>query len=166
MLTRDVLHGDETSVQVANEIGRPATSQSYMWVYCTGVHDETPMTYYDYHPTRSKAAALTFLGTYKGYLHTDGYEVYHHLTPDITVVGCLAHVKRGFSDAIKPLSKDEQKRTDSYEGVQFCDALFHIDKKFNDCTPEERKQKRLTLLKPVMEAFHDWLKNKQAEALP
>ena len=39
MLTRDVLHGDETPVQVANETDRPATSKSYMWVYCTGVHD-------------------------------------------------------------------------------------------------------------------------------
>jgi transposase len=166
MLTRDILHGDETSVQVANETNRPATSQSYMWVYCTGVHDETPMTYYDYHPTRSKEAALSFLGTYKGYLHADGYEVYHHLTPDITVVGCLAHVKRGFADAIKALSKDEQKRTASYEGVQFCDAIFHIDKKLNDCSPAERKQKRLNLLKPVMAAFHDWLIGMQANALP
>ena len=166
MLTRDVLHGDETTVQVANETDRPATSKSYMWVYCTGMHDETPMIYYDYHPTRSKAAALTFLGTYKGYLHTDGYELYHHLSGNITIVGCLAHVKRGFADAIKALSKDQQKRTASYEGVQFCDAIFHIDKKLNDCTPKERKKKRLLLLKPVMVAFHTWLIGMQAKALP
>ncbi len=166
MLTRDVLHGDETPVQVANETDRPATSKSYMWVYCTGVHDETPMVYYDYHPTRSKEAALSFLGTYKGYLHADGYEVYHRLSPDITVVGCLAHVKRGFSDAIKSLPKEEQRRAASYEGVQFCDTIFHIDKKLNDCTPAERKLKRLTLLKPVMVAFHDWLVRMQANALP
>jgi|LGOV01.1.fsa_nt_gb transposase len=166
MLTKDVLHGDETRVQVANETGRPTTSQSYMWVYCTGVHDDTPMTYYDYHPSRGRDAALSFLGTYKGYLHSDGYDVYHHLSSNITVVGCLAHVKRGFADAIKALPKNEQKQTASYEGVQFCDTLFHIDKKLNDCTPVERKQKRLTLLKPVMIAFHDWLKRMKADSLP
>ena len=82
------------------------------------------------------------------------------------IIGCLAHVKRGFSDAIKSLPKEEQRRAASYEGVQFCDTLFHIDKKLNDCTPAERQQKRLILLKPVMAAFHDWLIKMQANALP
>ncbi|MBC2724705.1 transposase [Desulfosporosinus sp.] len=41
-------------------------------------------------------------------MHSDGYEVYHSLGPEITVVGCLAYIKRKFTDAIKALSPEEQ----------------------------------------------------------
>ena len=35
LLTEPLIHGDETTVQVLNEAGRQAQSNSYMWVYRT-----------------------------------------------------------------------------------------------------------------------------------
>lgn len=165
LLAKDVLHVDETWCQVVNEPGREAKSKSYIWVYCTGVH-EKPIVYYEYHSSRATESAKEFLKGYKGFLHTDGYEVYHRLDTDITVVGCLAHIKRKFTDCIKALSEEEKKSTASYEGIQFCDSLFHIDRKFEACTVQERYEKRLTLLKPVMDAFLTWLKNMHQNAVP
>ncbi len=36
LLVQDILHADETTLQVLHEPGRAAETQSYVWVYCTG----------------------------------------------------------------------------------------------------------------------------------
>ena len=41
MLTKDILHGDETELQVLREEGRTAANKSYMWHYATG-HTDHP----------------------------------------------------------------------------------------------------------------------------
>lgn len=165
LLDKDVLHADETWVKVVQQDGRESTKKCYMWVYCSGAHDH-PIVYYEFHDSRASESAKEFLKDYRGYLHTDGYEVYHRLDPEIKVVGCLAHIKRKFTDAIKALSPEEQKTTSCYRGQEYCDALFHIEKKYKDDPPEDRQEKRLTLLKPVMDAFLAWLKETKPQTVP
>ncbi|WP_083842147.1 IS66 family transposase [Desulfosporosinus youngiae] len=99
-------------------------------------------------------------------VHTDGYEVYHKLNSDITVVGCLAHLRRRFTNCIQSLSEEEKKTTASYEGLQFCDTLFDIEERLKHYSIEERHRKRLALLKPVMDAFLAWLKEMNKNAVP
>src|SRR5699024_12502683 len=36
LLMQDILHADESTLQVLSEPDRPATSKSYMWLYRTG----------------------------------------------------------------------------------------------------------------------------------
>lgn len=165
LLRKDVLHADETWTRVVQQDGRDAKKKCYVWVYCSGEHDE-PIIYYEFHESRASESAQEFLKDYTGFLHTDGYEVYHHLDPGITVVGCLAHIKRKFTDAIKALSPEEQKKTVCFKGQEYCDYLFHIEKKYKDTKPEERYNKRLTLLKPVMDAFLVWLKETKPLTVP
>lgn len=165
LLKKEILHADETFVQVVREPGRDAKQKSYMWMYCTGIHD-TPIVYFEYHQSRAFESAEEFLKGYKGFLHSDGYEVYHKLNSDITVVGCLAHLRRRFTNCIQSLSEEEKKTTASYEGLQFCDTLFDIDEKLKNYSIEERYKKRLTLLKPVMDAFLAWLKEMKRNAVP
>lgn len=165
LLSKDVLHGDETWTKVVQQDGRDAKKKCYMWVYCTGEHDE-PIIYYEFHENRSAESAKEFFKDYTGFVHTDGYQVYHGLDPGITVVGCLAHIKRKFSDAIKALSPEEQKNTICFKGQEYCDYLFHIENKYKDADPQERHEKRLTLLKPVMEAFLAWLKEVKPLIVP
>lgn len=43
------------------------------------------------------------------------------------------------------------------EGIAYCNKLFEIEKKLKDLSPEERKEKRLQLEKPVLEAFWSWV---------
>jgi transposase len=165
LLSKDVLHADETWTKVVQQDGRDAKKKCYIWVYCTGEHD-VPIVYYEFHESRASESAKEFLKDYAGFLHTDGYEVYHRLDPGITVVGCLAHIKRKFSDAIKALSPEEQKMTFCFKGLEYCDYLFHIEKKYKDAEPEERHKKRLTMLKPVMDAFLLWLKETKPLTVP
>ena len=43
LLEQDVIHADETVVQVLKEDGKPATSESRMWVYASGARSQTPV---------------------------------------------------------------------------------------------------------------------------
>ncbi|OCZ49752.1 hypothetical protein A7D23_15275 [Dehalobacter sp. TeCB1] len=165
LLSKDILHADETWTKVVQQDGRDSKKKCYVWVYCTGVYDE-PIIYYEFHESRAAESAKEFLKDYTGYLHSDGYEVYHRLDPGITVVGCLAHIKRKFTDAIKALSPEEQKNTVCFKGQEYCDYLSHIEKKYKNADPENRRQKRLTLLKPVMDAFLTWLKETKPQTVP
>ena len=94
LLTAPALHADETEVQVLKEPGRPARGKSYEWVYRTSGCVEHPVVIFDYKETRRREHPKEFLNGYKGLLHTDGYQVYHGLPPDITIIGCWAHARR------------------------------------------------------------------------
>lgn len=136
-----------------------------MWVYCSGRYAE-PIIYYEYHTSRAAEAAEEFLKDYSGIMHTDGYSVYHSLKPEITVVGCLAHIKRKFTDALKSLTPEQKKNTACYRGQEYCDALFHVEKRLKELSPEERYHKRLIELKPVMDAFFEWLSEGFPKTVP
>ncbi len=165
LLAKPVIHADETPCVVAYEDGSESRKKCYMWVYCTGIHD-IPIVYYEFHNTRGFEAADEFLKNYRGFMHSDGYEVYHKLRPEITVVGCLAHIKRKFSDAIKSLSDEGKKNTCCYKGQEYCDAIFHIEKQLKELSPEERYQKRLVMIKPIMDAFYAWLTETFPQTVP
>lgn len=137
LLARPVIHTDETHYTVAYEDGTESRKKCYMWVYCTGIHD-IPTVYYEFHNTRGFKAAEEFSKNYSGFIHSDGYEVYHKLRPEITVVGCLAHIKRKYSEAIKSLGDEEKKNTCCYKGQEYCDAIFHAEKRLADLSPEGR----------------------------
>jgi hypothetical protein len=50
LLQQGILHADETTLQILKEPGRPAESQSYMWLYHTGSQG-LPIVLYDYQQT-------------------------------------------------------------------------------------------------------------------
>lgn len=156
LLLMDVIHADETYCTVAYEDGQESKKKCYMWIYCSGRY-EVPVTYYEYHTSRAAAAADEFMKAYEGICHTDGYQVYHSLSPEIIVIGCLAHVKRKFTDAIKSIDPDHRKNTYCYRGQEYCDAIFRVEKRLKDFSPEERHNKRQVELKPLMDAFFEWL---------
>ena len=96
LLNREVLHADETTLQVLHEPDKPPQSKSYMWLYRTGGDTRDAIVLYDYQPDRKTKRPADFLKGFKGYLHTDGYEAYHSLGSGITVIGCWAHARRKF----------------------------------------------------------------------
>ena len=87
LLTRDVLHADETTLQVLHEPGEKPQHDSYMWLYRISGDTDKPIVLYEYQPGRGAKHSKEFMVGYKGYLHTDGYAGYHDLGGNITVVG-------------------------------------------------------------------------------
>lgn len=151
-----VLHADETTLQVLCEDGKPAQSKSYMWLYRTSGESKRQIVLYDYQKDRKWTHPDTFLKKFSGYLHADGYEGYHKLPERITIVGCWAHLRRKFDEAMKSLPKDKQALSLAVEGVGWCNKLFHLEKQFIQLSAEERKEERDRLSKPLMDDFFAW----------
>ena len=162
LLKRDVLHADETTMQVLHEPGKKPQSDSYMWLYRTSGDTDKPIVLYEYQPGRGAKHPKEFLAGYKGYLHTDGYAGYHDLGEDITVVGCWAHARRKFDEAVKSLPKGKAKGSSASQGLTYCNLLFGIEQEIADKTAEQRYEERLRQAKPVLDAMLSWANSRTA----
>ena len=127
-----------------------------MWLHRTGKDAEHPIVLYEYRPNRKAENPKEFLAGFSGYLHADGYQGYHALPENITVVGCLAHARRKFDEAVNSLPKAKQMGSSALIGQQYCSKLFSIEEKLAELTTEERYIKRLELEKPVLDALLAW----------
>lgn len=165
LLRQDILHADETTLQVLHEPGKAAETKSYMWLYRTG-RVGPPIILYDYQPTRGGERPQKFLEKFKGYLHVDGYSGYHNLQ-GVTLVGCWAHARRKYDEALKILPAPQDKtKTATWQGLQFCNELFAIESKLKDADPDQRYVARLEQSKPILEAYLAWLKQQESHMLP
>jgi len=165
LLSKDILHADETTVQVLKESGKAAKSKSYMWLYQTGRYD-TPIVIYDYHPSRSGKIPQAFLKDFSGYLHVDGYSGYNHMD-NVTLVGCLAHVKRYFNDAYKLIENTEDaKQSNTAKGLAYCNKLFSLEKESKTLELKDRYIFKQEKIKPMFDEFLTWLNQASINALP
>jgi transposase len=158
ILKEEVLHADETVLQVLHEPGRASRTNSYMWLYMTAAFASLQIVLYEYQETRSSSHPKMFLLNFNGYLHSDGYPGYHSLPAGITVCGCWAHARRAFADALKIVPLNERSGTPQQKGLEFCNKLFALEHEYNkEClTPEERFQARQERSKPISDALFAW----------
>jgi transposase len=162
LLKETYLHADETTVQVLHEPGRPAQTKAYEWVYRTGSGAKRKIAIYDYKETRKQEHPKLFLKDFKGFLNTDGYQVYHNLPADIVIVGCWAHARRYWEKHWKTIPEEKREGMDAEKGLLYINALFKLEREFVKLTPEERFKKRLEKSKPVADAFFTWVDSLKA----
>ena len=117
--------------------------------------------------TRSGQHPAEFLSGFPGYLQVDGYAGYEKI-PHVTLVGCWAHARRGFVEALAVLPKEERKNGTSAAavGLAYCNRLFEIERELKDLSPEERRAERPARSVPVLNEFHAWLTAQSAIMLP
>jgi len=170
LLRDEVLEGpliniDETTVQVLSEPGRDPTTRSYMWVFCRA-GPERPVLIYQYHPSRSGKVVSWFLGDFKGYVQTDGYQGYDFLDlkEGVRHVGCWAHARRKFMEVIKG-----RKKTGSADvALGYIRKLYAIEKEAarRELSPGEVYQMRQERSKPILEEFRGWLLKRSSHSPP
>ena len=128
LLKESVLHADETTLQVLKTKDKPTATKSYMWLYRTSGCTDNPIVLYDYRPNRKAENAESFLKEFKGYLHTDGYKAYRGIE-NVTIVGCWAHARRRFCEALEVLPEAQRKGSTAAIGLDYCGKLYEIEKK-------------------------------------
>ena len=165
LVEQGVLHADETGLQVLKEPNRKATQKSRMWLYRTGQRGKLPIILYEYQPTRHAEHPQNFLKGFKGFLHVDGYAGYNEL-PATTLVGCFAHARRKFVDALKAISKHNRSTVIANEGLSFCNQLYTIERKLREASDQDRYKKRKEHSQPVLDKFFSWLKIQELKKLP
>jgi hypothetical protein len=166
LLERDVLHADETPVQVLHEPGRNAQSKSYMWLYRSGRYGP-PIICYEYQPNRDGDHPKRFLCDFAGYLHADGFSGYNKVT-DVTLVGCWAHARRKFVDALILVPKEHRQDPNHLCNIAITKIrrLFAIERDLCNASPEERLVARNKHSRPIVEDFKIWLDKESKLALP
>ena len=166
----DVIHADETPVEVLNEPGREAQTRSFMWMYRTGRYDKRQIILFDYSPGRGAEYPKAFLGGYKGYIHSDAYSVYGVLAresgagpPGIIISSCWAHCRRKFTDIIKGLPKKQAATgTVTEKALEYIGELFKIEEEAKDMSPAARCDYRDKNARPIVDEYFTWLRSIQA----
>ena len=157
LLSYDILQMDETTVQVLKESGRKARSKSYLWLQ-RGGPPEHPVVLYHYDPGRGAEVAKRLLEGFKGYLQTDGYDGYNAVVAsnNLMHVGCMAHARRRFSDAVKAQGKNK-RRGKAHRGLTLMQKLYRVEKQARNLTPEKRHAHRDRHARPILDEMRTWL---------
>ena len=155
LLAQPVVHMDETPLQVLNEPGKTAQSQSYMWVQASA--GEQPVRLFHYAATRAQAVPLERLSEQVPVLMADGYEGYAKACRDYGIVrlGCWAHARRKFMDAKKLQPKGKTGKAD--QALALIQKLYRIEQETREQPPDERHRIRQKQAGPVIEKLQRWL---------
>ena len=158
------IHADETPVLVTKD-GRETGTKSYMWVYRSLKGRGDPqIVLYDYQMTRSSEHPEKFLADYNGTMITDGYQTYHKLEKDhpmrFTVAGCWVHTKRKFAEYVKAIGKKSARGTLAEKAVNKISKIYHEEHKLEGLPDEEKLKQRQEVIKPLVDDFFKWVKDK------
>jgi transposase len=121
LLRASYLQADETTVPVQMHDRRGADHQAYLWQYGSPGGE----TVFEFQLGRGREGPKKFLGDWEGILQTDGYQAYDNIGgPGLVHVGCWAHARRKFVDAVKVNPQDAE----AINMVTRMDALFLVDR--------------------------------------
>ena len=159
LLSYDILHMDETTVQVLNEPDKLAQSKSYLWVQRGGPPNK-PVILFDYDAGRGQSVPLRLLEGFSGAIQTDGYAGYNAVVKQNNLVhlGCWAHARRKFTEAVKAQGKGKNKKTGKAQrGLAFIQKLYKIEKSVAHLNAEERFTARQQQSQALIKQLKDWL---------
>jgi len=169
LLKYHVNQADETPCIVSKD-GRPAGSKSYMWVHRSGeFYRDKPIVLYEYQKTRHHKHPEEFYRGYTGVLVTDGLQQYHmleNLLPGLISANCWAHARRDFADACKAIGSSNQeaiKKSTAYQALARIAAIYKIEEGLSDLTPEERLRERKKSVKPLVDEYFAWARERLSD---
>ncbi|MEP6871944.1 MAG: IS66 family transposase [Anaerolineaceae bacterium] len=153
LLGAPYLQADETIVPVQTRDKRGSDHQAYLWQYGKPGGE----TVFDFQLGRGREGPKKFLGDWRGILQTDGYQAYDSIGGEgLLHVGCWAHARRKFVDAVKVNREDAA----AIAMVTRMDALFLID---HEARGKNRAAAERFALRP--DHARSWLDEIHAECL-
>src|ERR1017187_677170 len=93
------LQADETPIRYLDPDVKGKSQQGYLWTYSRPGGD----VLFEWRVSRSREGPKEFLKNFRGKLQTDGFSAYESLAKerdDLILVGCWAHARRGFHEAL------------------------------------------------------------------
>ena len=161
LLNAAYLQADETTVPVQMHDKRGENHQAYLWQYGKPGGE----TVFEFQLGRGREGPRKFLGEWEGVLQTDGYQAYDDVGgPKMVRVGCWAHARRKFVDAVKLNPKDAE----AVAMVTRMDALFLIDRDASqrELSTDARLTQRRQCAEEWLQAIHETSLRLSREALP
>ena len=161
VISNDYLHADETPLKVLDKNKKGTTHRGFYWVYHNSIDN---VVWFDYRQGRGREGPNEILKDFKGYLQTDGYNVYDIFkeNKDITVLHCMAHARRKFFEA-----KDNDSAAAQY-ALEQIGLLYAIERKAKkqQLTADEIFELRQAEAVPILESLGKWMKETYLISLP
>lgn len=172
-----VLNMDETELEVLEWFRKEGRKDCRIWGALTGPFEKKQMAVFYYNKTREHSFIYDILGTeFHGIIQSDGYQAYTNYKYALMKVGCMAHARRKFFDALtadskiysafKKAKKNKKKEileqyprfADIFKMVAKMDKLFDIERKLKEehADPERIKTVRNEKAKPIMDEIHEY----------
>ena len=160
LLRGNYLQADETPIRYLDPDVKGKSQQGYLWTYSRPKGD----VLFEWRVSRSRAGPEEFLKNFRGKLQTDGYAAYESLAKDrddLTLIGCWAHVRRGFHEALA-----ETKLTAWF--VRQIGQLYAVEKKLREqkAGPALRQAMRVWQSQPVLTRLHRAMEFVRRKTLP
>jgi transposase len=161
VISNDYLHADETPLKVLDKNKKGTTHRGFYWVYHNSIDN---VVWFDYRQGRGREGPNEILKDFKGYLQTDGYNVYDIFkeNKDITLLHCMAHARRKFFEA-----KNNNPAVAQY-ALEQIGLLYAIERKAKEqqLTADEIFELRQAVAVPILESLGKWMKETYLISLP
>ncbi|WP_409307992.1 IS66 family transposase [Pseudomonas putida] len=152
VLNQDVIHADETPVQMLAP-GEKKTHRAYVWAYSTTPFSALKAVVYDFSPSRAGEHARNFLGDWNGKLVCDDFAGYKAgFEQGITEIGCMAHARRKFFD-LHVANKSQLAE----QALHSIGGLYEVERQARDMSNEDRWRIRQEMAVPISKTLHDWM---------
>lgn len=152
LLQHDVLHADETPVQMLVP-GKGKTQRAYVWAYATTQFADSRAVVYEFADSRAGEHARKFLGNWRGKLVCDdhsGYKAGFEL--GITEIACVAHARRKFFEL-----HTSNKSEIAEQALKYYGELYAVERDVAELTPDHRREVRQERARPIADALHQWM---------
>lgn len=157
ILESDYLQVDESPIKVLESEKKKQSHQGYQWVYHS---PDQQLVIFHYRKGRGTNGPKEFLGNYQGYLQSDGLAVYDKIgkRPGITLLGCLAHVRRKYHEA---LQSDKQR---AEKALGLIKQIYEHDRLSEEA--EDKTTYRTEHIKPLLQEWKEWVDTQAIKVLP
>lgn len=161
VLQATYLQADETPIPVLDNQKKGTTHRGYHWVYYS---PEKKLVFFDYQQGRGREGPKQLLVNFQGYLQSDGYQAYEQFEQreDMVLVGCMAHARRKFEQALK------SDPTRAQQALLLIQQLYMIERQARELrmNPENRYTLRQQKARPIMDTLGQWLVDEYPKILP
>ena len=162
ILSGDYLQIDEVPWRIADRPGK--SRKGYAWQF----HDSRPQSHglYFLYLKGSRAGTVprAELRSFRGAIQTDGYAVYDYFEEqdNVTLLGCMAHVRRKFCDA--QISHPEL----AAKAVKWIGLLYTLEANLRaeGASAEKTAAERTAKALPLMDAMEGWMQAVHMQCTP
>jgi transposase len=150
---------DETPVKVLDPEVQGKAAQGYLWFFAAPRGD----VILEFSRSRGQQVPRQRLGGFHGTIQTDAYEVYQALErKDATLerIGCLAHARRGFYQALK------ESVGEAVWFIAQIRQLYRLEDQIRQLSPAERYRLRQEQAPSLWEAMKKHAQELQPQLLP
>ena len=164
---KDILSGDYLQIDEVpwRIIDQPDKSRKgYAWQFLDNRPESHGLYFLYLNGSRAGEIPRAELRNFHGAIQTDGYRVYDFFEEqdNVTLLGCMAHVRRKFCDA--QISHPKL----AAQAIKWIELLYTIEGNLRDknATPDEIAAVRTAKALPIMDAMEKWMMAVHTQCTP